>query len=97
MKANFNRYSALLEEDHTITYLQDSYTHEQIFKRDEANNILKLSLQSLKNKFGADIILTAPKIAYEAITKKVKVGASTRNNPADTVNTEMYGLNLNPA
>ena len=63
----------LLEEDHTITYLQDSYTHEQILSG-MGEQHLEVIASKLKNKFGADIILTAPKIAYrETITKKVKV------------------------
>ena len=63
----------MLEEDHTITYLQDLYTHEQILSG-MGEQHLEVIASKLKNKFGADILLTVPKIAYrETITKKVKV------------------------
>ncbi len=63
----------LLEEDHTLTYLQDDNTKEQILSG-LGEQHLEVAAAKLKGKFGVDIVLTVPKIAYkETIRKKVKV------------------------
>lgn len=63
----------LLEEDKTLEYYQDPLTKEQILKG-LGEQHLDAAVSKLKNKFGAEINLTEPKIAYrETIRKKVKV------------------------
>lgn len=63
----------LLEEDPTLTYVQDPSTLEQVLSG-LGDQHLEVSVAKLKGKFGADVILTVPKIAYkETIRKKVKV------------------------
>ena len=63
----------LLEEDLTLSYVQDATTHEQLLSG-LGEQHLDVAVAKLKNKFGVDVELTNPKIAYkETITKKVKV------------------------
>lgn len=63
----------LLEEDPTLTYVQDPSTLEQVLSG-LGDQHLEVAVAKLKGKFGADVILTVPKIAYkETIRKKVKV------------------------
>lgn len=62
----------LLDEDKTLSYYTDSYTNEQILSG-LGEQHLEISAVKLKNKFGVDIGLSVPKIAYrETIRKKVK-------------------------
>ena len=63
----------LVEEDPTLTYTQDDDTKEQILSG-LGEQHLEVAAAKLKGKFGVDINLTVPKIAYkETIRKKVKV------------------------
>lgn len=63
----------LTEEDPTLTYIQDENTKEQILSGLGEQHI-EVSVAKLRNKFGVDINLAVPKIAYkETIRKKVKV------------------------
>ena len=63
----------LIEEDPTLTYTQDDSTKEQILSGLGEQHI-EVAAAKLKSKFGVDINLTVPKIAYkETIRKKVKV------------------------
>ncbi len=63
----------LTEEDPTLTYIQDETTKEQILSG-LGEQHLEVAAAKAKAKFGADIKLTVPKIAYkETIRKKVKV------------------------
>jgi len=63
----------LLEEDPTVTYAQDENTKEQILSGLGEQHI-EVLVSKLKSKFGVDVNLTVPKIAYrETIRKKVKV------------------------
>ncbi len=63
----------LTEEDPTLTYTQDDNTKEQILSG-LGEQHLEIAAAKAKSKFGADIKLTVPKIAYkETIRKKVKV------------------------
>ncbi|MDE6502809.1 MAG: elongation factor G [Ruminococcus sp.] len=63
----------LTEEDPTLTYSQDETTKEQILSGLGEQHI-EVAVAKLKNKFGADVKLSVPKIAYkETIRKKVKV------------------------
>ncbi len=63
----------LTEEDPTLTYVQDDNTKEQILSGLGEQHI-EVAAAKLKSKFGVDIVLTEPKIAYkETIRKKVKV------------------------
>ncbi len=63
----------LTEEDPTLTYSQDETTKEQILSGLGEQHI-EVAVAKLKNKFGADVKLSVPKIAYkETIHKKVKV------------------------
>ncbi len=65
--------SKLLEEDPTLTYRLDTSTGEQILSG-LGEQHLEIAASKLKGKFGADVILSVPKIAYkETIRKKVKV------------------------
>lgn len=68
-----NGITKLLEEDPTLKYEQDSSTTEQILSG-LGDQHLEIAASKLKEKFGADVVLTVPKIAYkETIRKKVKV------------------------
>ena len=63
----------LLEEDPTLSYVQDENTKEQILSGLGEQHI-EVAAAKLKAKFGVDADLTVPKIAYkETIRKKVKV------------------------
>ncbi|MBQ8297178.1 MAG: elongation factor G [Ruminococcus sp.] len=63
----------LTEEDPTLTYSQDENTKEQILAG-LGEQHLEVAAAKLKGKFGVDVELTVPKIAYrETIRKKVKV------------------------
>ncbi len=63
----------LTEEDPTLTYIQDETTKEQILSG-LGEQHLEIAAAKAKTKFGADIKLSVPKIAYkETIRKKVKV------------------------
>ncbi|MGN0608077.1 MAG: elongation factor G [Oscillospiraceae bacterium] len=62
----------LIEEDKTLSYDMDPLTKEQILKG-LGEQHLENAVAKLKSKFGADVVLTEPKIAYrETIRKKVK-------------------------
>ena len=62
----------LTEEDKTLTVYQDPLTNEQILAG-LGEQHLEVAVSKLKNKFGADVELTVPKIAYkETIRKKVQ-------------------------
>lgn len=63
----------LTEEDPTLTYAQDENTKEQILSGLGEQHI-EVAVAKLKNKFGVEVNITVPKIAYkETIRKKVKV------------------------
>ena len=63
----------LTEEDKTLTYGLDAFTKEQVIEGLGEQHI-EVAAAKLKAKFGADINLKEPKIAYrETIRKKVKV------------------------
>ena len=63
----------LTEEDPTLTYSQNDSTKEQILSGLGEQHI-EVAAAKVKSKFGVDIELTVPKIAYkETIRKKVKV------------------------
>lgn len=63
----------LTEEDPTLTYAQDDSTKEQILSG-LGEQHLEVAAAKLKGKFGVDVALSVPKIAYkETIRKKVKV------------------------
>ncbi len=63
----------LTEEDPTLTYAQDENTKEQILSG-LGEQHLDVAAAKLKGKFGVDVNLTVPKIAYrETIRRKVKV------------------------
>lgn len=63
----------LIEEDPTLTYAQDDSTKEQILSGLGEQHI-EVAAAKLKSKFGVEVNLTVPKIAYkETIRKKVKV------------------------
>lgn len=63
----------LCEEDKTLSYGLDDFTKEQVIAG-LGEQHLDAAISKLKAKFGADVVLTEPKIAYrETIRKKVKV------------------------
>lgn len=63
----------LLEEDPTLSYELDSSTHEQILSG-LGEQHLEVAAAKMRSKFGVEIELSEPKIAYrETITKKIKV------------------------
>jgi len=63
----------LIEEDPCLSYAQDENTKEQILSG-LGEQHLEIAAAKLKSKFGVDIELTVPKIAYrETIRKKVRV------------------------
>ena len=63
----------ILEEDPTLSYKLEVSTNEQILSG-LGEPHLEIAAAKLKGKFGVDVLLTVPKIAYkETIRKKVKV------------------------
>ncbi len=85
----------ILEEDKTLSYEMNSSTLEQILTG-LGEQHLEVAVSKAKSKFGADISLSVPKIAYkETIRKKVKVQGNIKSNPADMVSMVMFGLSLN--
>ena len=63
----------LSEEDKTFSFYTDGETHEQILSG-MGETHLDVIVSKLKSKFGVDVVLKEPKVAYrEAIRKKVKV------------------------
>lgn len=63
----------LTEEDPTLTYIQDENTKEQILSG-LGEQHLEVAAAKLSGKFGVNVNLAVPKIAYkETIRKKIKV------------------------
>ncbi|MBR5166203.1 MAG: elongation factor G [Ruminococcus sp.] len=63
----------ITEEDPSLTYVQDENTKEMILSG-LGEQHLEVAAAKLKGKFGVDVVLSVPKIAYkETIRKKVKV------------------------
>lgn len=63
----------LMEEDPTIGFAMNHETHEQVLSG-LGEQHLDVVASKLKNKFGVDITMQSPKVAYrETIRKKVKV------------------------
>lgn len=63
----------LTEEDPTLTYIQDENTKEQILSG-LGEQHLEVAAAKLSGKFGVNVNLSVPKIAYkETIRKKVRV------------------------
>lgn len=63
----------LMEEDPTITYVTNTETHEQVLSG-LGEQHLDVVASKLKSKFGVEITMQTPKVAYrETIRKKVKV------------------------
>ena len=70
MAAGFFR---LMEEDPTLKFAANHETHEQVLSG-LGEQHLDVAVSKLKNKFGVDVTLSTPKVAYrETIRKKVKV------------------------
>lgn len=66
-----NGLSRLSEEDPSISFFTNNETHQQILKG-MGEQQLDVCISRLKSKFGIDVILSAPKVAYrETITMKV--------------------------
>ena len=65
--------SKILEEDPTLSYTTDPETREQILSG-LGEQHLDVTLSKLKSKFGVDVLLETPTVAYrETIRKPVKV------------------------
>lgn len=63
----------LLEEDRTLDYTHNHETHQRVIGGLGEQHI-DVAVQKLKNKFGVDVVLSEPIIAYrETIRKKVEV------------------------
>ena len=63
----------LLEEDLTLKYIHNHETHQRIIGG-MGDQHLDVAAVKLKTKFGMDVVLSEPKIAYrEAIRKKVTI------------------------
>ncbi|MDE5737254.1 MAG: elongation factor G [Oscillospiraceae bacterium] len=62
----------IIEEDSTLSYIQDKLTKEQILSG-LGEQHLEIAVAKLKSKFGAEIKLSVPQVAYrETIRKKVE-------------------------
>lgn len=63
----------LMDEDKTFSFENNTETHQQILKG-LGDQHIEVIVSKLKNKFGVDIALEAPRVPYrEAIRKPVKV------------------------
>ena len=63
----------LLEEDQTLSYVQNPATNEMILSGLGEQHLTAV-VSKLKEDFGVEVVLSVPKIAYrETIRKKVKV------------------------
>lgn len=68
----------LLEEDPTLTYNLDTTTREMILSG-LGEQHLEVAVGKLKSKFGAEVVLSTPKVAYkETIRKAAKVEGKHR-------------------
>ena len=76
-------FSRLCEEDPTIKVYTDNETHEQILSALGEQHI-DVIISRLKSKFGAEVELKKPKIAYrETIRKPVKVQGRHKKQSGD--------------
>lgn len=81
----------LLEEDPTLSYVQDENTKEQILSG-LGEQHLEVAASKLSGKFGVSVKLSVPKIAYkETIRQKVKVEGKHKNSRAVMDSTVMSG------
>lgn len=81
----------LSEEDPTIRFKTNNETHEMILTALGEQHI-DVIVSKLKSKFGVEVTLSTPKVAYrETIRKRLRHKASTRNKLAVTDNLEMSG------
>ena len=65
--------SRIMEEDPSVEYYNNRETHQQIISG-LGEQHLDVIVSKLKNKFGVEAVLSAPKVAYrETIRKKAKV------------------------
>ena len=63
----------LVEEDPTLSFALDTETHEQVL-RGLGEQHLDVVVSKLKSKFGVEVVLKTPRVAYrETIKHKVKV------------------------
>ena len=85
----------LLEEDPTLKFVNNAETHQMILSG-LGEQHLDVVVSKLKGKFGLDVTLEKPKVAYrETIRKKVQAQGKHKNKLADMVNLAMFGLSLN--
>lgn len=86
----------LAEEDPTLSLTMNHETHEQILSG-LGEQQLDVAVSRLRNKFGVEITLAVPKVAYrETIRKKVKVQGRHKSSRAATGSSATCGLNLSP-
>lgn len=86
-----------MEEDPTITFGTNKETKEQILTGLGEQHI-DVIVAKLKAKFGVDVKLAPPKVAYrEAIKKRLRYRDVIRSSPAVTDSLVMYGFVLSPA
>ncbi len=87
----------LLEEDPTLKFVNNAETHQMILSG-LGEQHLDVVVSKLKGKFGLDVTLEKPKVAYrETIRKKVQAQGKHKNKLADMVNLAMFGLSLKPS
>lgn len=72
-RRSLSAWAALMEEDPTISVVNNQETHEMILSG-LGEQHLDVVVSKLKSKFGVDVKLEAPRVPYrETIRKKVKV------------------------
>lgn len=83
----------LCEEDPTIHFKNNQETHEMIISG-MGEQHLDVVVSKLKSKFGVEVTLKKPKIAYrETIRKRFPSRGGTRSRPAATDSSVMCGSN----
>lgn len=79
----------MVEEDKTLSYDHNHETHQRILGG-LGEQHLDAAISKMKAKFGVDVIVSDPIIAYrESIRKKYRLKANTRSSRAATVSMAM--------
>ena len=87
----------LMEEDPTLSYENNAETHQQVIGG-LGEQHLDVVKAKLKNKFGVEIGLEAPRIAYrESIRKACQKQGLIRSRPAVTASSATSSSTLSPA
>ena len=84
----------LVEEDASLEFIRNEETKEMLLSGVGQTHI-ELTLEKLHRKYGVDVNLHTPKVAYrETIQKMAQAQENTKNKRAATGNTAIAGFSL---